>query len=182
MRWWLRNLAVGAAAGLVVGLVVGGTLGRIFMRLVFLAREDALGLETAMGATVGELTAAGTIFIYVFGALFGALLGVGYAAGRTLLPPRTGLRTAVFTAGATALMLGQIVRGNREDFAFLPVTVSLLLVAGSVALTALPVPLVVERLTPDRPRRAGPVALGAVALALAGAAAFGATGILLAYE
>ncbi len=37
MRWWLRSLAIGAAAGLVVGLVVGGSLGRIFMRILAIA-------------------------------------------------------------------------------------------------------------------------------------------------
>ena len=54
MRWWLRSLAAGAGAGLIVGIVIGGTLGRVFMRLVFLARRDTLGVETAMGAVIGE--------------------------------------------------------------------------------------------------------------------------------
>ena len=46
MRWWLRGLAIGAAVGFAVGLVVGGTLGRAFMRILFLANEDALGIQT----------------------------------------------------------------------------------------------------------------------------------------
>ena len=36
--------AIGAAVGLGVGVVVGGTLGRVFMRIVFLAQDDAIGL------------------------------------------------------------------------------------------------------------------------------------------
>ena len=44
---------MGAAAGLVVGFVVGGTLGRIFMRLLFLAHEETLGIETSMGGIIG---------------------------------------------------------------------------------------------------------------------------------
>jgi hypothetical protein len=180
MRWWLRSLAIGAAVGFVVGLTVGGTLGRIFMRIVFLAHDDALGLETAMGAIVGEFTGGGTAAIYVFGGIAGVALGIAYAIGRTLLPSKTRLRTIVFTLGTTAFMLGQIVRGNREDFTFLPATLSLALVAGSVALTAAPVPMLVERLAPDRERRPGRLAQGVVGLGLAGFALFALTGILIA--
>ena len=181
MRWWLRSLGSGAAVGFVAGLVVGGTLGRVFMRVLFLARGETVGIQTAVGAIVGEFTGPGTGAIYVFGAFFGIVLGIAYSLGRALLPSSTGLRTILFTGGATALMVGQIARGNREDFTFLPVTLSLLLIAGSVALTAVPVPILVERLAPDRGRRPGPFRHGAAALGLAGAAAFGVTGILAAY-
>jgi hypothetical protein len=156
MRWWLRSLAIGAAVGLAVGLVVGGTLGRVF-------------------------TGQGTTAIYIFGAVAGTALGVAYAAGRTLLPSGRCFRTILFTLGTTAFMLGQIVRGNREDFSFLQVTLSLLLVVGSVALTAVPVPLLVERLAPDHERRPGRVTQGVVALGMTGFAVFGVTGITLAY-
>ena len=108
MRWWLRNLAIGAVVGIAVGVVVGGTLGRVFMRIVFLAEEDALGFQTAMGAIVGEFTAAGTAAIYIFGAIAGVALGLAYAVGRTLLPSGTLLRTLLFTLGTTAFMLGQM--------------------------------------------------------------------------
>jgi hypothetical protein len=181
MRWWLRSLMIGAAVGLAVGIVVGGTLGRVFMRLVFLAEDDALGFQTAMGAIVGEFTGEGTAAIYVFGAIAGVALGVAYAVGRTLLPSGSQLRTILFTLGTTAFMLGQIARGNREDFAVLPVTLSLLLVAGSVALTAVPVPMLVERFAPDRKRRPGRLAQGVVALGMTGFAVFALTGIMIAY-
>jgi hypothetical protein len=182
VRWWLRSLAVGAVVGLGVGLVVGGTLGRVFMRLLFLAREDALGFETAMGAIVGDFTGNGTAAIYAFGAIAGVPLGIAYAAARTLLPSGTRMRTIVFTLGTTAFMLGQIARGNREDFSVLPVTLSLVLIAGSVALAAAPVPLLVERLAPDRERNPGRIARGVTVLGLAGFAAFALTGIVIAYS
>lgn len=181
MRWWLRSLAIGAAVGFAVGVVVGGTLGRVFMRVLFLARHDALGFETAMGAIVGEFTGNGTASIYAFGAIAGVALGLAYVVGRTLLPSGTRLRTVFFTLGTTAFMLGQIARGNREDFAILPVTLSLLLIVGSVALTAAPVPLIVERFAPDRERRPGRLARGVVLLGMAGFAAFAVTGIAIAY-
>ncbi len=181
MRWWLRSLGAGAAVGLAVGVVVGGTLGRVFMRVLFLAREDALGFPTAMGAIVGEFTGGGTAAIYVFGAIAGVALGLAYAVSRPLLPSGTPVRTLVFTLGTTAFLLGQIARGNREDFSFLPVTLSLFLIVASVALTAAPVPFLVELLAPDRQRTPGRLAHGLVSLGMTGFAVFATTGILIAY-
>jgi len=182
MRTWLRNLAIGAGVGFVVGLVVGGTVGRIFMRILFLTEEDNNGFVTAMGAVIGDLTGGGTAFIYIFGAIAGIALGLAYTAGRTLLPSGTRLRVIVFTLGTTAFMLGQIVRGNREDFALLPVTLSLLLIVVSVALTAAPVPLLVERLAPDRERAPGRLARAVVVLGMTGFALFAVSGVVMAYS
>jgi len=182
MRWWLRNVATGAGVGFVVGLVVGGTLGRVFMRLLVLARDDTRGFETAMGATIGDFTSRGTLSVYGFASFAGTLLGLGYAVCRPLLPPRMRSRTAVFVFGTTAFMLGQTVFTNREDFAILPVTLSLALAGASVALTAAPVPVLIEKLAPDRERRPGALAPGLVFLGLAGFAAFGLSGIAVAYS
>lgn len=171
MRFWLRNLAIGGGAGLVIGLAIGGTLGRIFMRLVFLAQEDTLGFTTAMGAIIGDFTAGGTLFIGIFGAFMGLVLGIGYVAVRALLPPRFWWRELAFVGGSSVLMLGVIVRGNRDDFTFLPATLSLVLIAGSVALTAAPVPFVIDRFAPHRggrpPRGANVILLvGTAAIAV----------------
>ena len=91
-----------------------------------------------MGAIIGDFTRAGTFGIYGFAAIAGMALGLAYTAARTLLPSRVRLRVVVFTLGTTAFMVGQITRANRDDFSFLPVTFSLLLVVVSVALTAAP--------------------------------------------
>ena len=98
MRTWLRNLAIGGGVGLAIGLAVGGTLGRIFMRLVFLAQEDTLGYETAMGAIIGDFTAGGTLFIGIFGAFMGLVLGVGYVLVRAWLPRGSWWREVAFVA------------------------------------------------------------------------------------
>jgi hypothetical protein len=134
-----------------------------------------------MGAIVGEFTGGGTAVIYAFGAIAGVALGVAYAVGRVLLPSSTRLRTILFTVGTTAFMLGQIVRGNREDFAVLPVTLSLLLIVASVALTAVPVPMLVERFAPDGRRKPGRLAQSLVGIGMAGFALFAVTGIMIAY-
>lgn len=152
------------------------------MRLLFLAREDSRGLETSMGAIVGDLTAGGSFFIAISGALLGLLLGIGYALLRGLMPRRLAWRETAFTLAATGLMLGLLVRVNLEDFTILPVTLSLLLLAGSVALTAAPVPVLVERLAPDRDRTPGHTSraiLGAGGLAIA---VYAATAVAQAYS
>ncbi len=182
MRFWACNLAIGAGVGLVVGLVVGGTVGRIFMRILFLTREENTGFATAMGAIIGDFTRAGTFGIYGFAAIAGVALGLAYAAARTLMPSRVRLRVLVFTIGTTAFMVGQITRANRDDFSFLPVTFSLLLIVVSVALTAAPVPLLVERLAPDRQRTPGRLARGVVALGMTGFALFAVSGVVIAYS
>ena len=181
-RSWFRNLAIGAGVGLAVGLVVGGTVGRIFMRVLFLVEEGNNGFATAMGAIIGDFTGGGTAFIYIFGTIAGIALGLAYTAGRMLLPSGVRLRVIVFTLGTTAFMVGQITRANRDDFALLPVTFSLLLIVVSVALTAAPVPFLIERLAPDRQRTPGRLARGVVVLGMTGFALFGVSGIVIAYS
>ena len=172
----------GAAVGLCAGLVVGGALGRIAMRLLFLARHDeALGLETSMGAIIGELTAGGTLFVAVFGAFFGLLLGLAYVLLRGLMPARLLWREALFTLGAGGLMLGLIEQTNREDFAILGAGLSLLLTTVAIVGTALPVPVLVERLAPDRPHDGRVAARVVLGLAGAAIAAYALLGVVDAY-
>jgi hypothetical protein len=182
-NYWGRRFLVGAIAGLVVGLVVGGTLGRVYMRLVFLADDDSAGLPTAMGAITGTFSTDGTIAVGVFGAIAGTALGLSYAAAGLLLPPGLAVRTAIFVIGTTAFLTGQIVRANEEDFAFLPVTLSLALTAAAVALTALPLPWLVERLVPVRRTSWRPeLSRIVVAIVLTGMLAYGVSGIVIAYS
>ena len=181
MGWWIRNLLTGTAVGCAVGFVVGGTLGRIFMRIVFLAQEDTRGFETAAGAVIGDFTAGGTLFIYIVGAMFGVMLGVGYVCVRALMPSRLWWRELVFVFAATGLLLGRIIDDNRDDFSLLPVTLSLLLIVGSVALTAIPVPILVERFAPDRDRSPGLVAHAIVGLGLIAAGVYATSAIASAY-
>ena len=69
---------VGAAifAGLVAGMLVAGVLGRIAMRVAgFLSRPELIGIETANGNRVGEITLGGTIAIALFSGLAAGVLG-----------------------------------------------------------------------------------------------------------
>lgn len=181
MRWWIRSLAVGAAVGFAVGLIVGGTLGRVFMRVLFLAKHDTLGIETAMGAIIGDFTAGGTLFICAFGAGMGILLGLSYVCVRALMPARIRWRATIFVVAATGLMLARMINDNREDFAVVPVTLSIFLMVGAVVVTATPVPLLVERFAPDRERRPGPVANAAVGIGVLAIVAYAATAVASVY-
>ena len=181
MRWWIRSLAVGAAVGLVVGLIVGGTLGRAFMRVLFLAKHDTLGIETAMGAIIGDFTAGGTLFIGLFGAIMGFLLGLSYACVRTFMPRRIWWREVLFVVAATGVMLATMIDGNREDFTILPVTLSLVLMVCSLVLTAAPVPILVERFAPDRERSPGRLANVLVGLGVLAIAVYATTEVVTVY-
>ena len=179
----LHGLFVGAAVGLVIGGIVGGTLGRIYMRLIFLAKDDTLGLQTAMGATVGDFTRPGTFAIFVFGAIAGTPLGIAYVATRGLLPQALRWRTTLFVAGTTAFLIGQIARANREDFTFVPITLSLILTALAVALTAIPIPALIDRYTYDAAPISPPPAWARVVVAagMIGFFTYAVTGIAMAY-
>ena len=155
VRWWLRSLAIGGGVGSAVGFVAGGTLGRVFMRLLFVVRRENEGLETAFGATIGDFTSGGTLFIAIFGAQFGLLVGLVYVAVRPLLPPRLLWREALFITWVSLLLFAIVVRLNLEDFGLLPPTLSLALTGGSIVLTAAPLPLLIERAAPDRMRTRG---------------------------
>lgn len=168
--------------GFAVGLVVGGTLGRLFMRLLFLARRESESLETALGATIGDFTAGGTFFIAVFGAGVGLGVGLIYVAVRRLLPHRLLWREALFVTWTSLLMFGIVVRMNLEDFGLLPPTLSLALTGGAIVLTAAPIPLVVERVAPDRLRTPTMASRVVVALALAVVLAFAVTAVVDAYQ
>ena len=69
------------------------------MRIVVLAREETLGFETAMGAGIGDVTAGGTLFVALTGAIFGVALGLGYVALRALLPSALWVRELCSCSG-----------------------------------------------------------------------------------
>jgi hypothetical protein len=170
----LRSLAVSVAVGATVGAIIGGTLGRVAMRLVLVADGHTRGFETAAGATVGEITAAGTVVVYAAGLVAGAALGLTYFVARPFLPERAVWRAGLSTLAATLLGTALIVSDGRADFAFVPEAVSIVLIAVGFALTALTVTLVVDRLTPSgrraAPRVAVPIVTGVLLALLAFAA------------
>jgi hypothetical protein len=101
-----RQLAIASLAGVISGFFVAGILGRIAMRVAgAMSRPDLVGVPTANGNRVGEITLSGTFALAVFiGIGFGAIGGVLYAAAEPWLRGRP-WKGLIF-GGALLLALG----------------------------------------------------------------------------
>jgi hypothetical protein len=74
-----RYVTAAGLAGLVAGLLIGGLGGRVFMRIAGVAAGDAAqGATTEAGFTVGEVTADGTVGLFVFVGVASGLLGAAW--------------------------------------------------------------------------------------------------------
>ena len=115
---WPRWIVVALGSGLIAGLLAAGAGGRLLMRLLALTTPDAAGMVTEGGATVGEITVAGTLGFFVFGgAAFGFASGLLYLVAGPLLPEGR-LRGLLF--GLLLLVLGatrlEPLRADNFDF------------------------------------------------------------------
>ena len=62
-----RHVGAASLAGIVAGILVAGVLGRIAMRVSgFLSRPDLIGIQTANGNRVGDITFSGTLALALF--------------------------------------------------------------------------------------------------------------------
>ena len=119
VRWWLRLVAVAAAAGLPAGLLVGGFGGRLAMRII--AATSSAGVQgriTEADEVVGEITLGGTIGFLIFvGLSSGVLAGLLHLVLRPLLP---GGRAGGLLFGALLLIGGASrldpLRADNPDF------------------------------------------------------------------
>jgi hypothetical protein len=76
-----RHLGAASLAGIVAGALVAGVLGRIAMRVAgSMARPDLVGVETANGNRVGEITFGGTLAIALFVGIPAGMLGAALFA------------------------------------------------------------------------------------------------------
>lgn len=129
-----REIAIGGLAGLTAGVLVAGIGGRIFMRLAALLDPTAVGLLTANGNRVGDVTLAGTIAFIVFvGPIFGAVAGVLWVAIATWLPG-TGVPRAV-GAGlvSTAVTPFFVVKAAEPDFQFIGPPLAIIALVATLA-------------------------------------------------
>ena len=76
-----RHLGAASIAGIVTGVLVAGVLGRIAMRVAgFMSRPDLIGVETANGNRVGEITLGGTLVIAFFIGIPAGIMGAALFA------------------------------------------------------------------------------------------------------
>lgn len=115
----LRDIARGGITGAIVGIVVGGLGGRLIMRIAAILHADAVGAVTENGNRIGEITLGGTLFLAVFGLIFGVLAGAVWVIVSPWIPGRGSVR-AVLTAGvAIAIGTPLLIIGRNPDFVIL---------------------------------------------------------------
>jgi len=113
----MRALAVGTLSGFVAGLITGGVGSRIAMRIIAITAGDAdQGAITDAEATVGEITAGGTVFLVFVGGGAGALGGLLYLAVRHWLADAGRWRGLVFGLILLAAFGSAIIEADNPDF------------------------------------------------------------------
>jgi hypothetical protein len=120
VEWAARTLAKGMLPGLVAGVIVGGVGSRVVMRIMALTSASAArGITTDFGATVGEITPGGTLFLLIAGAVLGMAGGIAYLAIRDLLPGKAWIRGLVFGVLVLAVSGRFLVDPGNADFLIL---------------------------------------------------------------
>jgi hypothetical protein len=120
VAWAARSLAKGMLPGLIAGVVVGGIGSRLIMRVMTLTSVPAVrGAETDFGATVGEITLGGTLFLLILGGILGIAGGIAYLAIRKLLPGPAWVEGLVFGVLLLALVGRFLVVPDNADFLIL---------------------------------------------------------------
>jgi hypothetical protein len=105
--------------GLIAGFIVGGLGSRVAMRVMAMTSPTARGLETDFGATIGDITGGGTLFLLIAGSILGILGGIAYLAIGRLLPGRGWLKGLLFGVVLLALTGRFLVAPDNPDFVIL---------------------------------------------------------------
>lgn len=108
------------------------------------------GRETDFGATVGEITLGGTIFLLILGGVLGMIGGIGYLVVRRVLPGRGWVRGAVFGLLLLALVGRLLVDPHNVDFILLsPEALAVTMFAALPLLYGVALVPLAERLEPS---------------------------------
>jgi len=71
-----RHVGAASLAGIIAGVLIAGVLGRIAMRVSgFMSRPELVGVSTANGNRVGEITLSGTLGLALFVGIPAGILG-----------------------------------------------------------------------------------------------------------
>ena len=113
----LRSLATATLTGFLAGVIAGGIGSRIAMRIVAMTAGDAdQGAITDAEATVGEITAGGTILLLFLGGFVGALGGLIYLALQSWLAEAGRWRGLAFAVLLLMLFGSGIIDDANSDF------------------------------------------------------------------
>ncbi len=113
----IRHVGTAALAGAIAGFFVAGVLGRIAMRIAgFMSRPELIGVQTANGNRVGEITLSGTLALAIFvGVASGLAGGVLYASAEPWLRSRS-RRGLIFGAALLAALGFTAIEPFNFDF------------------------------------------------------------------
>ncbi|CAN5450946.1 MAG: hypothetical protein ACR2MC_09170 [Actinomycetota bacterium] len=144
-------MAVGMLPGALAGLIAGGVGSRLAMRVMAATSTAAVqGTETEFGATVGEISFGGTLFLLIAGAILGAAGGLIFMAIRRLLPWAGwagGLAYGLLLLGVLGRL---IIDPNNFDFDVLdPASLAVAMFAAIFILYGLLLVPTLERLEPS---------------------------------
>ena len=117
----LRALAAILLAGGIAGFAVGGVGSRVAMRIAALAAGDpARGLITEAGATVGRITAEGTLFLFLLAGIGASVIGTAfYLMTRPWLPGRRRVRAVAFGVLELVVFGSTLLDASNPDFTIL---------------------------------------------------------------
>ena len=113
----VRHVGTASLAGILSGMIVGGLLGRIAMRVAgFTSRPELIGVETANGNRVGDITVEGTFALVLFvGISAGIGGGILYASAEPWLRSRA-RKGMVFGVGLLAALGFTFINPANFDF------------------------------------------------------------------
>ncbi len=168
-----RYLAVCLGAGALAGMVAAGAGGRLAMRLLAVTSPDADGAITEAEATIGEITASGTLgFILFAGLPAGLLAGALYAVAGPVV--RRGRAGGLILGAILLVLVGwwlDPLRADNFDFNLVgPDWLSLLAFAAIALLQGVLVVALAARFSravPPRTPRPRVLLAGRIALAVA---------------
>jgi hypothetical protein len=113
----VRALATASLAGFVAGMIAGGAGARIAMRITAIAAGSAdQGAITEFEATVGEITAGGTVFLVLLGGFVGVAGGLIYLSLRRWVADAGRWRGLLFGVLFFAMFGSAIIKNDNPDF------------------------------------------------------------------
>lgn len=147
---FLRAMAVGMLPGALAGLIAGGAGSRLAMRVMAVTSSAAVqGTETEFGATVGEISLGGTLFLLILGTVLGGAGGLMFMAIRGLLPWRGRAAGLAFGLLLLAAFGRLIIDPNNFDFDVLdPASLAVAMFAAIFVVYGLLLVPLLERLEP----------------------------------
>lgn len=115
-----RTVASASAPGFIVGLIAGGIGSRLAMRVMAItSAHSAQGTKADFGATVGQISLGGTLFLLLAEGAIGVLGALMFLAVRRWLTGKGWMRSLLFGSSLLAIFGRSIIEVGNQDFVVL---------------------------------------------------------------